>query len=150
MQSLSGTRAWIEANRDLCVEALRIYLGIALFAKGLNFVFNSALFSDLAHTIQLPFFSFLSVHVIGMVHVWGGLLLAIGLVTRFAALSQVPILFGAVFFVHWGQGLFSQEQALEFEMLVLFLLVFFSVYGSGRVSVDYAIMKRRRMLGSND
>jgi putative oxidoreductase len=70
-------------------------------------------------------------------------LLAIGLITRIAALIQVPILFGAIFFVHMQQGLFSRQQDLEFVILVLFLLLMFAVYGGGRLSVDYVLEKRR-------
>lgn len=150
MQSLSGTRAWIESNRDLCIEALRIYLGLGLFFKGFYFVYSDNLSSEFMHLIDLPFFSFLSVHIVGMAHICGGLLLALGLLTRVAALSQIPILFGAVFFVHWQQGLFASEQSLEFTLLVLFLLVIFSIYGWGRLSVDFALEKRRKVLDSKD
>ena len=66
----------------------------------------------------------------------GGAFLAVGLYTRIAALVQVPILAGAVFLVHWHDGLLSADQSLEFSALVLFLLVLVCAFGSGRWSLD--------------
>jgi putative oxidoreductase len=150
MMQLAPIRAWVLSNRDLCVETLRIYLGFGLFLKGLNFVFAAP---ELAQYFQesthMPFVSFLTVHLVGWAHMCGGILLCLGLLTRIAALIQLPILFSAVMFVHWAEGLFSAEQTLEFTLLVLFLLTFFVVYGSGRLSVDYVLEKRSRLSKSN-
>src|SRR5205814_3222940 len=76
-------------------------------------------------------------HYVIPVHLVGGLLLAIGLLTRLAALAQMPILIGAVFY-HWMPQVlvFEQRQSFEFATLVLFLLVLIFVYGAGRLSVD--------------
>ena len=48
--------------------------------------------------------------------------MAIGLWTRTAILANIPVLFGAVFFVYFEKGLFTQNQGLEFTALVFFLL----------------------------
>ncbi|MCA9508547.1 MAG: DoxX family protein [Myxococcales bacterium] len=134
----------LKNNRDMCIETLRIYLGIGLILKGLQFLFNHQLATEYMNRLSLPFFDFLSIHLIVVIHLAGGFLLAIGLITRIAALIQVPLLFGAIFFVHMQQGLFSKEQSLEFVILVLFLLLIFSVYGGGRLSVDYYLEKRKK------
>ncbi len=145
MQSFASTKTWIESNRDLCVEALRIYLGFGLFLKGLNFVFSNTMLADLVeHAPGLPFFDFLSLHYIGLAHIFGGGLLMLGLLTRAASIVQIPILFGAVLFVSGPKGLFAMEQTLEFTLLVLFMLIFFAVYGAGRISVDAILAKRQR------
>ncbi len=55
-------------------------------------------------------------------------------------MSQIPILFGAVFFVHWQEGLFAagqSGQSLELAALVLFLLVLVFLAGSGDLSMDH-------------
>lgn len=147
MQSLASNRAWLIANRDLCVEALRIYLGFALFVKGASFLYGSTgAVEYFKHLVGLPFLPYFIVHVVGLAHICGGLLLCIGLITRFAALIQIPILFGAILFVHWPAGLFATDQSIEFTMLVLFLLVFFLIYGSGRISADFMLAKKRRVV----
>jgi putative oxidoreductase len=135
---------WLKENRDMAIEVLRIYLGIALFIKGIQFLVDPEQAAAYMAMVRLPFFEFLSIHAVAVIHIAFGLLLAIGLLSRAAALVQVPILFGAVFFVHFRQGLFTKEQSLEFVILVLFLLLVFVVYGGGRLSVDYFMAQRLR------
>jgi uncharacterized membrane protein YphA (DoxX/SURF4 family) len=135
--------SWLRENREMAIEVLRIYLGIGLLIKGIQFMTNEEQAAEYMAMITFPFFEFLSIHVVAMVHIAGGFLLAIGLITRLAALIQVPILMGAVFFVHLQQGLFTKAQNLEFVILVLFLLLVFVVYGGGRLSIDHVLEKRR-------
>lgn len=133
---------WLKDNREMAIEVLRIYLGIALLIKGIQFMGGNQPASEYLKMVTIPVFDFLSIHVVAMFHVAGGILLTIGLITRLAALIQVPNLLGAVFFVHLQQGLFTKEQNLEFVILVLLLLLVFSVYGGGRLSIDYVIERR--------
>jgi putative oxidoreductase len=134
--------SWLNNNRDMAIETLRIYLGISLLIKGIKFFLDPDQASEYINLTSLPFFDFLSLHIVAVVHIAGGILLAIGLITRIAALIQVPILLGAVFFVHLQQGMFSHGQDLEYVILVLLLLLVFTVYGGGRLSVDYILEKR--------
>ena len=76
-------------------------------------------------------------------HLPGGLLLAIGLLTRVAALAQIPILLGAIFYVHLSNRMrVEPRQELEFATLVLFLLVLVFSYGGGRLSVDHLLSRK--------
>ena len=61
---------------------------------------------------------------IGPTHLVGGLLIAIGLITRISAAFNIPILFGAVLFVNLPRG-FEAGTELALSVLILFLLVFF-------------------------
>jgi uncharacterized membrane protein YphA (DoxX/SURF4 family) len=69
--------------------------------------------------------------------------MAIGFVTRLAAFLQIPVLIGAVFFLHIQQGLATVEQSLELSALVLVLLIIFFLFGSGALSVDNYITKKK-------
>jgi putative oxidoreductase len=133
---------WLRENRDMSIEALRIYLGFGLMLKGFQFIYNKQLSQEIVVHMQIPFLEFISIHAAVAGHLVGGLLLTIGLLTRAAALVQVPLLVGAIFLVHWQQGIFQSNQNLEFVILVLFLLLVFSIYGGGRLSVDYALRRR--------
>ena len=143
MQQENGWLSWLRDNREMAIEVLRIYLGIGLVIKGIQIMTNEEQAREYMAMVNLPLFEFLSTHVVAVVHIAGGFLLAIGLITRIAALIQVPILMGAVFFVHLQQGLFTKAQNLEFVILVLFLLLVFVVYGGGRLSVDHVLEKRK-------
>lgn len=133
---------WLNDNREIAIEALRIYLGITLLIKGLKFMFDPEQAAQYMDMGNLPFFGFLSIHVVAVVHIAGGILLAIGLISRIAALIQVPILLGAVLFVHLQQGMFTHGQDLEYSILVLLLLLVFTVYGGGSLSIDHVLMRR--------
>ena len=103
MKFSNETIEWLNANHDLAYSIIRIFLGAALFVRGLILLFDPAAISQLAGLNNLYWwFSYITV-----IHIVAGFLLTIGLLTRIAALLQIPILAGAVFFIHLGQGLRS-------------------------------------------
>lgn len=128
---------WLTQNRDLAFEAIRIYLGLGLFAKGVYFVGHADVVSSLARNGGFDLLGFALGHLVALAHLGGGLLLAAGLLTRLAALIQVPVLVGAVFFVHLREGVFGPTQNLEFSALTLALLVLAALAGGGRWSADF-------------
>jgi uncharacterized membrane protein YphA (DoxX/SURF4 family) len=127
---------------SLGFDLLRIYLGVALFVRGALFVSNPARAQALVEQSGDWFMPMLLAHFIGAAHLVGGLLLAIGLATRLAAAVQVPILVGAVFLVHWRNGLLNPSQSLELAGLVLAMLVCYTLCGAGALSTD-ALLHRR-------
>ena len=142
MPGLTEVFKKVEANKDLCFDLLRIYLGVGLFVKGILFLTDMTALSDLLmKSGRFQPFTFLLSHYIPLAHIGGGFMMAIGLWTRTAILANIPVLFGAVFFVYIEQGLFTQNQGLEFTALVFFLLVVLLIYGPGRWSVDRYLEK---------
>ena len=126
----------LEAHRDLVLDALRVYLGTGLFFRGLALLATENGLEQLLGTTEPGLgLTGLTVYVT-TAHLVGGAFLAVGLYTRIAALVQLPILIGAVFLVHWHDGLLSANQSLEFSALVLFLLVLVWAFGGGRWSLD--------------
>lgn len=129
---------------DYFLDVVRIYLGIGLIVKGIQFLVNSD-FTGVAlmGNGQMDLMMGIMSHYIPLAHIAGGALLAAGLITRFAALAQLPILVGAVLFVHLPQGLFTRGQTLEFALLVMFLLVIFMLAGGGPLSLDRYFERKR-------
>lgn len=131
---------WAEAHREHWLDCIRIYLGLGLLARGLLLITNTSpgYFVDLFQRAGQSWIGTGALmHYVMLAHFVGGLLLTIGFLTRIAAIVQIPILFGAVFFVHRQDGLFAIGQSLEFSALVLFLLVMFAISGAGKLSLDY-------------
>ncbi|MCA2004488.1 MAG: DoxX family protein [Ignavibacterium sp.] len=128
---------WFEQHHNYAYSFLRIFVGGALFMRGLLFISDPHKLTQLAGSEQF----FWMYSYIAIVHLVGGLLLVIGLFTRLAALIQIPILLGAVFFVHLSKGFLASGQSLELSVLVLFLLIGFFLFGSGDLSFD---MKRNK------
>jgi len=133
---------WLEARRDLCFEFLRIYLGIGLFVKGVLFASDPELLARMTSEGQLDAWAVMIAHYVVPAHLAGGAMLTAGLLTRLVALANVPILLGAVVFVHQGDGLFTRSQDLEFTLFVLFTLLLIVWHGPGRLALDHALFPR--------
>jgi uncharacterized membrane protein YphA (DoxX/SURF4 family) len=146
MKNINDCKQWIQSHVDVVIDLVRMYVGVGLFAKGLYFVMHKEEMQKLLEGAENVVFAQGAVaHYVIPVHLVGGLLLAIGLLTRLAALAQMPILIGAVFYVWMPRVLFfEQRQNFEFAALVLFLLALIFVYGGGRLSVDHLITKKVR------
>ncbi len=135
---------WSSANlrREVCLDLLRIYLGFGLMMKGGHFIASGG--GEIVGMVQkMPFAPTMALtHLIAVAHFGGGMLLVLGMLTRLAALANVPILLGAILFVHLGEGLFTKAATLEFTILLLFLLVLIVVNGAGRLSIDHFMSKK--------
>lgn len=116
---------------------MRILLGLVLIWKGVQFVNNIDLLT--AQIDRYPFLtamSFWLAHIIVFAHFVGGLFITLGLLTRVGVIANLPILIGAVFFVGSSTNLFAVHSEMILSLVVLFLLCFFLVEGSGPISVD--------------
>ena len=132
---------WADAHRGEALGVVRAYLGVGLLIRGGVFLTDPGAYLDLLPTAGGEAFgSFAVLHYVGLAHVCGGLLLALGLLTRLAAAVQVPILAGAAFLVHLPAGV--TDQSFAFAALVLALLAVFVVWGGGPWSLDQAIARR--------
>lgn len=134
----------VASDSSIGYSLLRIYLGVGLIVRGALFISEpEVLLSFLRESSSKQWFIPLAIsHYVAAAHICGGILLALGLGTRVAAALQVPALIGAVFIVHFGEGLMRAGQSLEFSALVLCMLFVYSVFGGGKVSVDSLLEQR--------
>jgi putative oxidoreductase len=129
---------WLRS--DIGLDLLRVYLGVALVVRGALFVADpGVLIQGLqADEWLLPI---VEGHLVALVHLVGGGLLAVGWLTRWAAAIQLPLLLYATFRVNLPLGLASGD-ALELSALVLVLLVLYATcFEPGPLSVDRALEK---------
>lgn len=82
----------------------------------------------------------LIMHYIAPAHFVGGFLIVIGLLTRWAALAQLPILVGALIVNFIGQMDMSN---LIWASITLVVCIFFIFYGSGKHSADYYLKMQK-------
>lgn len=68
-------------------------------------------------------------------HMLGGVLIIVGLLTRWAVLLQIPIVLGAIIFLTKNSVLGSGTE-IAFSIFILLLLLFFLVEGGGPLSLD--------------
>lgn len=133
---------WIDEHRIVGLDLVRIYLGLGLFVRGVLFAYEGRGVGVLVDLSEFSLASAALAHYVTFAHLIGGLMLAAGLLTRVAALVQVPILMGAVFLVHLDQGLLTADQSLEFSALVLVLLLVVVVFGPGEWAADRYVYER--------
>jgi len=148
MNYVERIERWGEAHHPKWLDLIRMALGIFLLVKGVQFADNMNSLLNLMS--GLPFGNFMMImlaHYVLFAHMMGGVLLASGLLTRFACLIQIPVLLVAIF-----TSATSQFSDLTTAILILVLLVYFLVIGSGRWSLDWYVNKEyeRRMHHERD
>ncbi|MGZ3837992.1 MAG: DoxX family protein [Flavisolibacter sp.] len=134
---------WGDRHHPKWMDILRIALGIFLCLKGVEFATNMSMIMSLMSD-NTPFSSFMMIiigHYIVFAHTMGGFLLATGLLTRLACIIQIPILLGAIIFINFPSAMMRPFSELFLSILVLGLLVYFLIIGSGPWSLDRAIEK---------
>jgi uncharacterized membrane protein YphA (DoxX/SURF4 family) len=109
-------------------------LGLFLFIKGFQFVGDMHGLYELIDPIKSLAGSMAAIHYIAPAHLIGGLLIFAGLLTRWAAIAQLPILIGAVIINFVG---IMHTTNLILSLFALALCLFFIIYGSGKRSADY-------------
>jgi putative oxidoreductase len=147
MNTVQKIEHWGDVHHAKWLDALRVVLGLVILMKGIAFVSDTDVLKDFFVQNRVYSFSGLMAmaltHVIAFAHLVGGVLIIIGLVTRFAVVIQIPILVGAVFFVNISKGFSPLNSELWLSVIVLMLLILFWVVGSGPYSVDYWMKMNR-------
>jgi len=126
---------WGNKHHPKWLVAIRVVLGFCLFIKGFGFIQNQAALHDLIVMTSLKDQANWLATIIPWIHLLGGSLIVVGLLTRLSVLLQIPILIGAVFFVNAKMGFYGSD--LLFSIIILLLLIFFLVEGGGPLSLDH-------------
>ena len=148
MNYIQRMEHWGDTHHPQWMDLVRMALGIFLLLKGIEFADNMNIL--MAFMNDLPFGNFMMVilaHYVLFAHIVGGVLLITGLLTRLACIIQIPILLVALFL-----NIFNQFTELSLSLLILALLVYFMIIGSGRWSLDWYINRedQRRSHGERD
>lgn len=143
--SLLHQRSWSGKNIPHWVVIVRIVLGICLIYKGIDFMqHKDQLDAVFAGTTTIKKFVWM-IGFLPWVHIIGGIMILVGLLTRFMALIQIPIVLGAVVFVNLRSGtevgVKGAESELPFSFLILVLVIVFFIEGGGYMSLDNYIRK---------
>ena len=138
MNFINRLERWGDAHHPKWLDVIRIILGIFLMLKGIEFVDNmdklSAIISASGFLGAMS--TTVIVHYVIFAHILGGILISFGLLTRLACIIQVPILIGALILINTNASIFQPYTERWMSLLVLVLLGFFIIEGSGPISVD--------------
>lgn len=145
MNFLQRVEHWGDSHHPRWMDIVRIALGIFLCYKGIDFLMHMSELIGLMKSTSFSSFSYvLAGQYVVFAHILGGILLALGLFTRFASLIQIPILLGAVIFVNTNQEMLRPYSALVISVLVLALLIYFLITGSGSLSFKIPEEEKKR------
>lgn len=134
METVKNLNKWANAHTCYPIDILRITLGIFLFIKGMEFMGNHEQMTEIARPFEDIPGGMMILHYIIPAHFVGGVLITVGLLTRWATLAQAPILVGAILVNFFGD---MHMANLVTAIIVLLTCLFFIVFGSGKHSVDY-------------
>lgn len=134
MGTIKSLNKWANRHTYLPLDLLRIALGVFLFIKGISFMSDSQMLIDLFKPIQNLAGSMIVIHYVAPAHFIGGILIAFGLLTRWAIVAQLPILIGAIIINFAGE--MNSANLIQATMVFL-ICMFFIFYGSGKRSADY-------------
>ena len=143
--SLLHQKSWSGKNIPHWVVTVRVVLGVCLIYKGYDFLqHKDQLDTFFAETNMIKNFIWM-IKLLPWIHIIGGLMILVGLLTRFMCLIQIPIVLGAVVFVNVRSGLdegaSGAESELPFSFLILVLVIVFVIEGGGYLSLDNFIRK---------
>lgn len=138
MDTIHQIEHWADRHHPRWIDFIRVALGLFILYKGIMFISNTDELMNLIREMDIGFFHMALAHYVAFAHLVGGILIALGLLTRWAVLVQIPILIGAVFFANMDSRFLSVTNSGEFwvSLTVLILLLVFLIYGSGKFSVD--------------
>ncbi len=136
MDTIERIEHWGDTHHPVWLDALRVVLGVFLLTKGLSFLMDTNGIGPLL-TQSSFIWSMAAIHYVAFAHLFGGLLIAFGCLTRIAVAFQIPILVVAVFFINISRGFTYINSELWLSILTLALLILFLIVGSGRFSVDH-------------
>jgi putative oxidoreductase len=143
MSTLQNIRLWGTTHHPRWLVVLRVALGICLFFKGITFMSNTALLDRLLSDTPWAGNSPVLAILITWADLLCGFMLTVGLLTRFVALLQIPILVGAIIFINAQRSGFAIRPELGLALFVLILDILFLVEGSGPLSLDGYFSKNR-------
>ncbi|MDB5133648.1 MAG: DoxX family protein [Mucilaginibacter sp.] len=138
MNLIHKVEKWGDSHHPRFLDIIRIALGVFLLLKGLGFMENTAYLRSMIENQSDISFSpgllMALVYYVTFVQMVGGTLIALGVLTRLSAIIQIPVVFGAVFFINVLESPFNSD--LWSSVAALVFLMVFAVIGSGKLSLE--------------
>lgn len=151
MKTLNKIIEWNNIQDYTWSDFFRFFLGSFLFYIGMNYQTNPQYINLLVMGSGLSDYAS-AVHYVPWINIIGGIMIAFGFQTKWAAAIQIPILAGAVVLYLIAAGgndpIFYSELAVS--ILTLIMLVVYMIKGSGPYSIDGFLNPKDTVVHSNE
>lgn len=131
----------LQGKEEIGIMALRLMVGITFMAHGSQKLFGWFGGGGIEGTAK--FFSMIHIEpsvpmaiLAGCGEFFGGLLLALGLFTRYAVVNLTVVMIVAIATVHWPKGFFLANGGYEFNLVLISSFAYFFFNGPGKYSVE--------------
>jgi putative oxidoreductase len=121
---------------------IRIVTGIFLVLDGVHILSHTAQLEELFRQVIDPSTAAFLILFIGVVHLFGGTFIVLGLLTRAVIILQIPAILAEMYYIQPPNSFLGSWEILG-SALLLILLVFLFVKNSGKFSMDYYRKKKR-------
>lgn len=120
--------------------ALRLVVGLLLLLKGLYFISHSQQLENIILESSAASAVNFMVSYISFAHLFGGVFIMLGLITRVAIILQIPIIVGALYY-NLTPHAFGTGSEIILSIVVFVLLIYVLLNGSGAISMDDYLKK---------
>jgi putative oxidoreductase len=143
MNVLQKIEYWADHHHPIWLDTIRIFLGLLLVIKGVAFIINKEeVIQKLSSTSGMSeFVAFYVGHYVIVAFIVGGIFVTIGFITRWALLFQLPAIIGEIVMADFHRNFFALNSEFSYLILVFVLMIFFILYGSGKISFDHWLLK---------
>lgn len=133
--SIKSRNKWANSHsKYYWYDSLRVIFGLFLVYKGNSFISDSSEFENIMASSQFISNTDVSIQLVSGLHIVGGILITFGLLTRWAAFFQLPLLFGAIAVNYIGE---MHTTNLLISSVAFFICMFLLWFGGGKHSADY-------------
>ncbi len=130
------------SKKDWTIAVIRVIVGIIFLTHGIQKLFMVGFegVSEMFVNMGIPL-AFTSAVIVSLVEFFGGILLILGLLTRWASIPLLIVMLVAFFAVHLPNGFFL-PMGFEFVLALMAPLVGFIMAGPGTLSLGEKIWGR--------
>ena len=136
MNAVARVEEWADNHHPVWLDYLRIILGLLIVVRCFLFAANQAVVTNFLLSHRLEYLTFMGAQYLILIGIGGGILIAFGVLTRFAVLVNLPIVIGTLFFVPVHGGLTFLNSDVFVSLAILIFLLVYLVFGSGIISFD--------------
>jgi len=132
-----------EKLRDLPLLFIRLILAVGFFGPAMMKWKDIGAIAEWFGTIGIPFPS-INAYLAAGTEALGVILLTLGLFTRIISIPLIITMIVAIVTVHLNNGFEAGNNGFEIPLYYIIMLFTLLVFGSGRISLDNWIVKKRK------